>query len=336
MNLSCKRLLQRTLLLASSLILAVACSNDNGPTRSIEVAVKGAQAAAISDDGNYAIIGSVHHGGSLWRISDGERLYNWNHKQGELSTILAADFSADGRWALTANTHTIVLWSMQDGGSTRFWTAPGTILSVALSSDGNYALLGLDDQSAVLFDIQRGGVKRKFLHENRVRSVALSRDNKTALTGSEDSTASAWNVNSGKLINTMAHDDDVQQVALSPDGSIALSASQYDKAIIWDTRSGSSLGEVPLAAEKLNRGIRFTSAKFNKDGSLLITGRPDQTVQLWDVSSMQEIDRWKLPKRDAWKPTSAAVVAVSFSSDKNTYIAIASNGFIHTLSRNKK
>ena len=335
MNLSCKRLLQRTLLLASSLLLVVACSNDNGPVSSIEVAVKGAQAAAISDDGKYAIIGSVHHGGSLWRISDGERLYNWNHKKGELTTIVAADFSSDGRWALTANPHTLVLWSMQDGSSTRYWTAPGTILSIALSSDGNYALLGLDDQSAVLFDIQRGGIKRTFLHENRVRSVALSKDNKTALTGSEDSTASVWNVNSGKLINTMKHDDDVQQVALSSDGLIALSASQYDKAIIWDARNGNSLGEVPLAAEKLNRGIRFTSAQFNEDGSQLITGRPDQTVQLWDVTSMQEIDRWKLPKRDAWKPTSAAVVAVSFSRDKNTYIAVASNGFIHTLNRNK-
>jgi WD40 repeat protein len=336
MNFAPARLFRLRLFSTLFIVLALsACSGTNTPTSSIEVAVKGAQAAAISDDGKFAIIGSIHHGGSLWRLSDSERLYNWNHKAGELSTIIAADFSADGQWALTANPHTMVLWSMKDGSSARYWTAPGTILDIALSSDGNYALLGLDDQSAVLFDIQRGGIKRTFHHKNRVRSVSLSADNKVALSGSEDFTANAWDVNTGKLISSMTHNDDIQQVALSPDGNIALSASQYDQAVVWDTRSGKSLGNVPLQAEKLRRGIRFTSAQFNQDGSRLLTGRPDQTVQLWNTNSMTEIERWKVPKRDAWKPTSAAVIAVGFSSKKGNYIAVASNGFIHTLQHKK-
>lgn len=328
-----RHFIPRWLLPLSMLLLLAGCGGELGPTSSVEVAVKGAQAAAISGNGQYAAIGSVHHGGSLWRIRDGERLYNWNHKNGDYTTLVAADFSADGRWALTANPHTLVLWDMQDGSAQRYWTAPGTILDLSLNHNGNFALLGLDDQSAVLFDVKRGGVKRTFHHKNRVRAVDLSDDGRIAITGSEDTTATIWDVNTGTAKHRMQHNDDVQMVALSPDGTLALSASQYDKAVIWDARNGKLIGQIPLAAEKLKRGLRFTAARFSRDGRQLLTGRPDQIVQLWDTRSLKELARWELPKRDAWKPTSAAVVAVGFSETSGRYLAVASNGFVHRLAR---
>ena len=317
----------------AAISLLLSCSSDKAPVASIEVAARGAQAAALSDDGTFATIGSVFHGGSLWRTKDGERLYDWNHKQGQYTTLIASDFSSDGQWAITADAHTMVLWSMKDGTAFRYWTAPGEILSVALSASGDFALLGLADFSAVLFDIKRGGIKRTFQHANRVRSVDLSENGRLAITGSEDYSATLWDVNSGQQLHQVIHDNDVQMVAISPDGSLALSAAKYDKALLWDTRTGTAIGEVPLAPEKLNRGIRFTAAKFSQDGKYLLTGRPDQTVQLWDTRSLNLLDHWKLPKRNAWKPTSAAVLAVSFGASPNTFFAVASNGFIHRLSR---
>ena len=307
------------------------CSGDPGPIKSTEVAIKGIQAAAISNDGKHASIGSVHHGGSLWRTADGERLFNWNHKSEDYSTVIASDFSADGRWALTAETHTLVLWDMQTGEASRFWTAPGDVLSVSLSSNGNYALLGLNNFSAVLFDIKRGGIKRTLQHTNRVRSVDLSEDGNFALTGSEDYTSVFWDLRSGKALQTITHSDDVQMVAMSADGRLAMSASKYDKALLWETQTGKVIGDVPLAAENLARGMRFTAARFSNDGRQLLTGRPDQVVQLWDTRSLTQLARWRLPKRDAWKPTSASVTAVGFTENSNRFIAAASNGFVHTL-----
>ncbi|WP_423896138.1 WD40 repeat domain-containing protein [Candidatus Pelagadaptatus aseana] len=321
----------RGLVAGLSALLLSACSDNLSPTSSFEVAVKGAQAAAISNDGLHTVIGSVHHGGSLWRNRDGERLYNWNHKTDDYTTVVAAAFSPDSRWAITANPHTMVLWDMRDGSAQRYWTAPGTILDIALSNDGRFALLGLDDQSAVLFDVQRGGIRRTFHHKNRVRAVDLSEDGRIAITGSEDTTATVWDVQSGKALQRIQHDDDVQMVAISPDGILAMSASQYDKALLWDTRTGKALGRIPLAAEQLKRGIRFTSAKFSSDGRQLLTGRPDQLVQLWDTRAIKELARWELPKRDAWKPTGAAVVSVGFQENRGRYLAVASNGFVHRL-----
>lgn len=313
--------------------LLTACSQGSSPEKSWEVAVKGTYSAALSADGKLSLIGSITHGGSLWKTAEGERLYAWNHKQGEYSNIVACGFSPEGRFALTADHQTMVLWSTETGRALTYWTAPSEVLSVDLTPNGNYALLGLGDYSAVLFDVKRGGVQRTFYHENRVRSVSLSADGTLALTGSEDQNATLWNLQTGGALFTWQHDAEVVTVVLSPSGDKALTVAKYDKAVVWNTRTGKMIGELPLQASAIKRGQTFTSAAFSTDDNLLLTGNSDQAVQLWDANSLQPLDRWKVPKRDAWKPTSAAIVAVSFSGRKGRYFAIASNGFVHQLNR---
>lgn len=318
--------------LLSIIILATSgCDKASAPINSLEVAAKGIHGAALSDSGTRAVIGSIYHGGSYWNLETNERVYNWNHKENDFTTIVAADFSHTGNWALTANPFDMVLWDANTGRGERFWTAPGEILDVELGPNANMALLGLSDHSAVIFNVKRGGILRTFQHNNRVRSVDLSRDGSLAITGSEDYTANLWDVSSGKKLSTIKHNDDVQLVKLSPNGQIALSMSKYDKALLWNTNTGTIIGELPLEAERLARGLRFTCARFNEDGSQLLTGRPDQFVELWETATLKKLKRWKLPKRDAWKPSSASVVDVAFKSDGG-FTAIASNGYVHHLS----
>ena len=311
-------------------LIPLGCERHNSPTTSYKVAAKGLHSAAIDDKGEYIVIGSIHHGGSLWKHDTQERLFNWNHSQNEQSTISAADFSSDGQWALTAETHTLVLWNVTTGTAERYWTAPGEVLDLELGPNARNALLGLDDHSAVIFDIRRGGILRTFSHQNRVRSVDQDRDGRIALTGSEDYSANLWDINASKKLTALKHADDVQLVKLSSDGSIALSVSKYDKALLWETQTGEAIGEIPLRKQHLKRGIRFTAAQFSDDNALLLTGRPDQVVELWDIATLTRLDSWKLPKTDAWKPTSAAVLAVAFTS-KTSFVAVASNGFVHEL-----
>lgn len=326
---------KKFLIVFSSLLL-ISCNIGTGgkqPSQSIEVAAVGAYGAAFSDDAKYAAIGSINHGGSLWRIRDKERLYNWNHHQEDYTGIIAADFSPEGDWAITADEHTMVLWKMSDGSAHRFWTTPGSVLSLSLSTNGNYALLGLSDNTAVIFDVKRGGIRRTFHHDAPVTTVDLSNDNQFALTGSEDFTAVLWNIETSKPVHTIEHEEEVVKVAISPDGKRALSAARFDRAVVWNTANGSITGELPLAKEKFKRGLRFTAAKFSDDGLYLLTGLPDRVVQLWNAKELKEVAKWTLPKRDQWKPSSTTVLAVGFSERKGNYYAIASNGFIHQLKR---
>jgi WD40 repeat protein len=215
------------------------------------------------------------------------------------------------------------------------------VLDAELNRSASLALLGLDDNTAVIFDIQRGGVRRTFAHQNRVRSVDFNENATLAITGSEDYTAAVWDTRSGKLISKIKHDDDVQLVKLSDDGKMALSVSKYDKAIVWDPRTAEKIAEVPLRAEHLRRGLRFSAARFSKDNRYLLTGRPDRVVQLWRLASetsdaednkeMSEVGRWVLPKRKAWKPSNSAVLDLAFGEQKDTFVAVGSNGFIHHL-----
>ena len=328
----------RSYLLCWSLLVAVAailsgCSGGDAPVKSWEVAVKGTYSAALSDNGKFALVGSIEHGGSLWQTGKDARLYNWNHKKGEYTNVIACAFSPEGKFALTADHQTMVLWSTDTGKALTYWTAPNEVFSIALTPDGNYALLGLGDYSVVQFDVKRGGVKHTFYHTDRVLSVALSADGKLALSGSEDQTARLWDMQTGKQLYSWPHDDAVVTVALSPDGERALTVAKYDKAVIWNTRTGKALGELPLRGTAVKRGQVFTSAAFSSDGKLLLTGNSDRTVQLWDTGTLTQLKRWVVPKREPLNPSSAAIDAVSFSADRNRFYAIASNGFIHQLQR---
>jgi WD40 repeat protein len=318
---------------SAAAILVSSCDTSMSPDKSWENSVKGLYSAALSNDGKLSVMGSITHGGSLWSVTSNERKFDWNHKQGEYSNIIASGFSPDGLFALTADHQTLVLWATDTGNSLTYWTAPNEVLSVDLTPNAQYALLGLGDYSAVLFDVQRGGIKRSFYHQDRVRSVSLSTDGKLAITGSEDNTAKLWDVETGEKLYEWQHADEVVTVAMAPKGDKAFSVAKYDKAVLWNTKNGRSLGELPLRATAIKRGQAFTSAEFSYNGKFLLTGNSDRLIQLWSTETLKEIASWTVPKRDPWKPTSASIVALSFSHQAKTYYAIASNGFTHRLKR---
>jgi len=323
----------KPLILTIAVVMLNACSETH-PTHSIEVAKNGINGGSLSRNGEYAVIGSVLHGGSLWRTSDGERLYNWNHSTDiDDRVIISADIDADKHHALTADAATLVLWDLKTGEASRFWTSPAEVLDSKLSVGGQFALLGLADHSAVAFDAVRGGIARTFHHKGRVRSVDLSDNNLIAITGSEDKTAVIWQVSNARPLIRIAFEDDVQLVKISPNGRYALAAAKYDRAEIWDIEQEKAIARVPLKKESLKRGLRLTTARFNKDGRYLLMGYPNRTVELRETLSMRLLKRWTLPKRKRWQPSSAAITDVAFDAKSRHYWAMSSDGFVHQLKR---
>ena len=312
-------------------LLLTGCGQSKTPSNRVEVAINGIHGGALSDDGRLAIVGSVQHGGSLWRMSDGERLYNWNHHESELSVIISADIDPSGQWALSAEAHTLVLWDLNSGKAARFWTAPGEVLDADLATGGRYALLGQADHSAVIFNTIRGGVLRTFTHEARVRSVDLSGDGRLAITGSEDQTAIIWRVDNGERLLTIEHEEDIQQVAISDDGRYALTAAKYDRAEVWDVKKKRSLKIIPLSKERIKRGLEITAARFSKDGKELLLGYTNQKVERWQVEGMKLLETWRLTKRHQWQPVGVSVIDLAFEKGTNRYYAIGSSGFIYLL-----
>lgn len=309
----------------------IGCDQSLEPSSQTRVANGGIASGALDDRGEYAIVGSLHHGISFWRVTDQERLYDWKHTTTGDTSLAAADFSPASDWAITAEQNTLVLWNTQTGEAPRYWQAPGEILAAQLSQGGDIALLGLSDHTAVIFDIRRGGILHTLQHGNPVNSVALGDTNNVAVTGSDDGTAVTWDLRTGKKLAGIRHDEGVQLVAISPDGSLVLSVSKYDKAVIWQSQDGNVITEMPLSAGRLKRGLRFTSARFSADNQLLVTGQTDQTIVLWRLSELQNPISWKIGTRRLWKPSGASILDVAFTSNPAVLRALASDGFLYDL-----
>lgn len=320
--------------LATALTVLVAviflggCDKAIAPAEVNEMTLRGVYGAALSDDGRFAVSGSMLHGISLWRIADWERLYDWNHDSAQSTNMIAADFSPDGRWVLTADAQTLALWNVSTGENLRYWATPAEVLSVQLSADGQVALLGLVNHTAVLFDVRRGGVLRTFIHSDRVNSVALSDDGTVAVTGSDDFTAVAWNPRTGEVLKRIKHEDRVQLVTLSHDGTLAMSMSRYDKALLWHPGSEADIEKIPLSASRLQRGMQFTAARFSRDKQWLLTGQADKRVTLWSLNPLQQTAQWKLPQRKIWKPVGAVALDMAFAEEAGMCHVVASNGYL--------
>lgn len=327
------KLLSLTRVLSPILLMGLlgGCDRSLEPSAQIAVANRGIAAGALDDRGEFAVVGSLHHGISYWRLADRERLYDWKHANSGDTTLAAADFSPGADWALTADMNTLVLWDTTTGEAPRYWQAPGQILSVQLSREGSHALLGLSDHTGVIFDIRRGGVLHTLSHNGPVNSVGLDTAADIAVTGSEDRTASTWDLRTGKKLATMRHDEGVQLVAIAADGSLVLSVSKYDKAVIWESQSGTVVTEMPLRAGRLKRGLRFTSARFSADKQLLLTGQTDQTIVLWRMRDLKNPITWKIGTRRLWKPSGASIIDVAFTSDPTLVRALASDGQMYDL-----
>jgi WD40 repeat protein len=306
-----------------------ACDQANTPASFFEYATLGAFSADISADGHYAVIGSQQEGGSLWDIQKNARLFDWNHRQGQRSIIAESGFSPEANFAVTANQQDLVLWHTLTGKPEWFWSSPGEILDLALSSGGDYALLGLSTHEAVYFDIKNGGVRQTLRHQGRVRSVDLSADRRIALTGSDDYKTTVWNMDTGEPLHQISLDNIIDVVALSPNGQLAFSASNLDKAIIWDTETGEIRQTLSGTEGFFPKRVSYVAARFSKNSDQLLTGTAAGLIQLWDSATGKELKSWRAHKRDAYGPTSTSIYALGFGSGE--YYAFGSNGIMNIL-----
>jgi WD40 repeat protein len=95
-------------------------------------------------------------------------------------------------------------------------------------------------------------------------------------------------------------------VAFSPDDRRL--ATDWDKAVkLWDAQTGQELFTLPGHTEPV------MCVDFSRDGQYLASGRADQTVKLWDATSVQREEA--PPLRRTLTGHTAAVTWVAFRSD---------------------
>lgn len=312
--------MQRVLAVVALVALA-ACSD--APSQTWQVAERGGLiTASIDTEGGRVLAGSVAHGGSLWRLSDGARLYDWNHEEDAHSVLVAAAFSPDGGLAATAERNGIVAWRTDNGQPAGFWRTEAGVRSLALSGDGRWLLAGLFDGVAMLVDLRVGQPAGRIQHRFVVNTVALDGAGRLAVTGSDDGAVQVWNIEDGTERLAWRYPSGVSTVAISPDSRLVYAGRQHGKGEIRDIDGGRVVSQIGH-----DRGT-IVAARFSADGRRLLTGLPAGRLILWDVNSGTQLRQWVAPRAAIWYPTALVPLDVAFDERGGRVLGVFSDGSV--------
>jgi WD40 repeat protein len=158
------------------------------------------------------------------------------------------------------------------------------VTAAALSRDGRYIAVGLEDRAVVLWDTASGRPVRTLAgHQGAVLSVCFSSDGRHILSGSADFTAILWDTETGARVRTFkGHTGSVASVALSPDGERCLTGSHDSTATLWKTQTAERVHTLKSTKEVL-------AVAYSPDGTTLATASADTTAALWEATTGKQV-----------------------------------------------
>ena len=206
---------------------------------------------AVSPDGKLLATGCDDEAARLIRIADGVLLKTFEHDRDPVQCVA---FSADGKLLATAA-----------GDETRV-TRPGI---------------------AKLWDIESGKLVRDFEGMTKVAtSVAFAEKGTRLIVGSADEKAYVFEIETGKPLGFFGgHARPVTSIAMSLDGQIAITGSGgrakgKNELKLWRIADGDVLATADEHEAKI------AALALSPDGKTVATASYDNSVRLWDVSSV--------------------------------------------------
>jgi WD40 repeat protein len=280
----------------------------------------GVFSVSFDAEAEHVLVGSVRHGGSLWRLSDRKRLYDWNHQAAGLSLLNATALAANGRFAATGEGRQLTLWDSASGQPLGSWLLDGHIQSLAVSDDGQRILAGLRDHNAVLMDTRLGQPLARIRHGSTVQAVVISRDGRIGATGADDGVVQLWDLDSGQARLTWRFASGLSSLALSDDQRLLFAGRYHGLGRIWQLSDGKRRTDIGH-----ERGS-ISTARFSRDSRELLTGSPDGSTALWSTTDGQRLQQWRAPRQSFYSNRGMALVAVAFAKAPGRYYSALSDG----------
>ncbi|MCF3608541.1 hypothetical protein L2E81_18910 [Planktothrix agardhii 1033] len=271
---------------------------------------------AISPDGQILVSGSDDKTITIWDLSTGQELRTLT---GHSESVNSVAISPDGQ-ILVSSSHTVVsvrtvvnynseshtavmgnvyntinkikIWQLSTGQELRTLEGDASVLSLAISPDGQILVSGSADNTIKIWQLSTGEELRTLTgHSESVNSVAISPDGQILVSGSDDKTIEIWQLSTGQKLRTLTGAGSINSLAISPDGQILASSHTvmgsmgclFDTTIkIWQLSTGEELRTLTVVDWWVN------SLAISPDGQTLVIGG-DYTITIWDLSTGQEL-----------------------------------------------
>jgi WD40 repeat protein len=215
------------------------------------------------------------------------------------ATVNAIAFSPDGEAIATASAdNTARIWEVRSGLELAQLNHDSFVESVSFSPDGTLVATASLDNTARVWDWQRTSPLEvaRLEHDSFVESAIFNPDGTRLATASLDNTARIWDWTSNDPEQRrFQHNQDVRAIAFSPDGQQLATLSGAglsqptldDRVQIWDINDGRVV--LDLSDQAL-----LNMAGFSADGQHIATTSRTQGIQIWRVSTGEEVSRLNL------------------------------------------
>ncbi|XP_066919285.1 transducin beta-like protein 3 isoform X2 [Clytia hemisphaerica] len=196
---------------------------------------------------------------------------------------------------IATNSEQIKVINTESGSAEVLHGHTGTVLSVSISTDGNYIASCSKDNTIRIWCVNEETGKFCCIavgsgHTHDIGAICWSRTNSDYLiTGSTDLTVKCWNLPEllikSETIKLTAkwtqklHDKDINSVAVAPNDKFIVSASQDKTAKVSKLKSGEQIGV--LRGHK--RGI--WCVRFSPIDKCIVTASADSTIKLWALNN---------------------------------------------------
>lgn len=311
------------LLLAILCLILTACTPSGDRLARTDVAPSRAQAAAISQDGSYALIATHQHGLHLWDLNSNTLVHNWQQEEDGISQLRSVALAADNSVAVAASRETVALWDISSGAVLGYWRIDeSTIRDIAVSNQGRHLAIGRSDGVIVIFEPSSGRRLEFFGHSERINSLDISPNGRYVISGGDDHQSLLWNTDSAQVLHRFPASSRVTLVRFDPSGEYAFSASSQSAQIIQLTRA-----DIISELRHNHRYRTFISAAFSADNRYLITGSPSRRIELWRTADGERQASTLSAGREGDSPPVGAIISAAFNPD-NQVFTISSAGFL--------